>query len=263
MGFFKKLFEKKVCDICGGEIGLLGNRKLEDGNCCKNCAGKLSPWFEERRHSTVQEIKDQLALREANKELVRNFKVSRVFGENWELQVDEGAGRFLIARTNNIIEENPDVLSFSQITAVEYDFDEDRSEEMTEDKDGNKVSYNPRRYRFQYDFYITIKVSHPYFDEMRFSVNRNTIEVFPPASRGIVLLNNDGKKTYEFQKYDGMSNEIRDYLLKKREENEARAEANTPTAAPESSAAIPAICPNCGAPAEGRKFCESCGSKLI
>ena len=32
MGLFGKLFEKKSCDICGGEIGLLGNRKLEDGN---------------------------------------------------------------------------------------------------------------------------------------------------------------------------------------------------------------------------------------
>ena len=35
MGLFGKLFEKKVCDICGGDIGLLGNRKLEDGNCCR------------------------------------------------------------------------------------------------------------------------------------------------------------------------------------------------------------------------------------
>ena len=43
MGFFGKLFEKKECSICGGEIGLLGNRKLEDGNCCKECAAKLSP----------------------------------------------------------------------------------------------------------------------------------------------------------------------------------------------------------------------------
>ena len=49
MGFFKNLFEKKVCDICGEEIGLLGNRKLEDGNCCKDCAKKLSPWFTERK----------------------------------------------------------------------------------------------------------------------------------------------------------------------------------------------------------------------
>jgi len=38
MGFFSKLFEKKECAFCGGEIGMLGNRKLEDGNMCKTCA---------------------------------------------------------------------------------------------------------------------------------------------------------------------------------------------------------------------------------
>lgn len=53
MGLFGNLFEKKICSVCGEEIGLLGNRKLEDGNLCKNCAKKLSPWFSDRRHSTV------------------------------------------------------------------------------------------------------------------------------------------------------------------------------------------------------------------
>ena len=58
------LFDKKICDICGEKIGLLGNRKLDDGNLCKDCAKKLSPWFEERRHSTVEDIKRQLEYRE-------------------------------------------------------------------------------------------------------------------------------------------------------------------------------------------------------
>ena len=44
------LFDKKYCDICGEKIGLLGNRKLENGNLCKNCAKKLSPWFSDRRN---------------------------------------------------------------------------------------------------------------------------------------------------------------------------------------------------------------------
>lgn len=63
------LFDKKNCDICGEKIGLLGNRKLDDGNLCKNCASKLSPWFEERRHSTVEDIKRQLEYREKKKML--------------------------------------------------------------------------------------------------------------------------------------------------------------------------------------------------
>ena len=64
------LFSKKFCDVCGNKIGLLGNRKLEDGNLCKDCAKKLSPWFSERRHSTLNEIKAQLNYRENNKEKV-------------------------------------------------------------------------------------------------------------------------------------------------------------------------------------------------
>ena len=50
------LFDKKYCDFCGRKIGLFGNKKLEDGNMCKDCASKLSPWFSERRHSTKEEI---------------------------------------------------------------------------------------------------------------------------------------------------------------------------------------------------------------
>lgn len=80
MALFGKLFEKKECAICGGEIGLLGNRKLEDGNCCKKCAAKLSPWFSDRRQSTVEEIKEQLAYREANQEKVAAFHVTRTLG---------------------------------------------------------------------------------------------------------------------------------------------------------------------------------------
>ena len=76
MAFFG-LFDKKTCAICGAEIGLLGNRKLEDGNCCKSCAAKLSPWFDERRHSTVEQIKEQLAYREENQKAVENFHITR------------------------------------------------------------------------------------------------------------------------------------------------------------------------------------------
>ena len=71
------LFNKKYCDICGEKIGLLGNRKLENGNLCKNCAKKLSPWFSDRRSSTVEEIKAQLAYREENQQKVAAFHTTR------------------------------------------------------------------------------------------------------------------------------------------------------------------------------------------
>ena len=76
------LFDKKYCDICGEKIGLLGNRKLEDGNLCKDCAKKLSPWFSDRRSSTVAEIKEQLEYRERNKEAVAKFHITRTLGSS-------------------------------------------------------------------------------------------------------------------------------------------------------------------------------------
>ena len=101
------LFDKKNCDICGDKIGLLGNRKLDDGNLCKNCAAKLSPWFEERRHSTVEEIKRQLDYREENKNVVRNFHTTREFaGDRYHVFLDETKGLFTVARRLNE-EENP------------------------------------------------------------------------------------------------------------------------------------------------------------
>ena len=111
MGLFGKLFDKKECDICGGEIGLLGNKKLEDGNMCKNCARKLSPWFEDRKSSTVAQINEQLAYREANKGAVASFNTSRILGEHYKVYIDDAAGKFMVVE-DNIQEENPDVIDF-------------------------------------------------------------------------------------------------------------------------------------------------------
>ena len=57
MGLFD-VFKKKDCEICGKEVGLLGYKKLQDGEICKDCVKLLSPWFEERRESTVAQIKE-------------------------------------------------------------------------------------------------------------------------------------------------------------------------------------------------------------
>ena len=181
MGLFEKLLEKKNCDICGSKIGLLGNRKLEDGNCCKECAKKLSPWFSERKHSTVAEIKEQLDYRENNRAAVASFQVTRSFGTDIKVLVDEGAGKFMVTRARDLNEANPDVLEFCQVTAYEMEVKEAKNEVYREvtDSDGEKKreSYSPQRYKFSYDFQVTIRVNHPYFDEMNFSLSNGYFEV--------------------------------------------------------------------------------------
>ena len=145
MGFFGKLFEKKECSVCGGEIGLLGNRKLEDGNLCKTCAAKLSPWFSDRRQSTVAEIQEQLAYREANQAKVASFRTTRTLGERTKVLLDEDAGLFMVTSAKNLAEANPDVLSFSDVTGCQLDIDEHKTEIEYEDAEGERKSFNPRR----------------------------------------------------------------------------------------------------------------------
>ena len=142
------LFEKKFCSVCGEKIGLLGNRKLEDGNLCKDCANKLSPWFDERRHSTVAEIEEQLRYREENKKEVEKFNPTRVLGRNGKIYLDEGQKKFILTHMDNWRDSNPDVLDYSQITGCQKNISEYKTEEKQKDKEGHLVSYNPPKYTY-------------------------------------------------------------------------------------------------------------------
>lgn len=256
MGIFGKLFEKKTCDVCGGEIGLLGNRKLEDGNLCKACAAKLSPWFSERRSSTVAEIKEQLAYREENRSAVAAFHTTRVFGSNTKVLLDEDAGKFMVTRAKDLAQANPDVLDFSQVTGCETDIDERRTEEKRRDPNGNMVSYNPPRYTFSYDFKMIIRVNHPYFDEMKFQLNGSSVEL---NQDNAVPLNRapNPRLNPDYREYDEMAREIKQVLTHARQQvrNEAKA-----AAAPKQAV----TCPWCGATTkpDASGCCEYCGGSV-
>ena len=277
MGLFGKLFEKKECSICGGEIGLLGNRKLEDGNMCKNCAAKLSPWFSDRRQSTVDEIKEQLDYREANREKVASFRITRTLGERTKVLLDEDAGLFMFTAAKNLEEANPDVLSFSDVTGCKLDIDESRTEIEYEDKDGERKSFNPRRYAYSYDFYIVINVNNPYFNEIRFQLNSESVDNGeetlldgPDAMRrprggfggmrGGSLTSNaeEVRSSVEYRQYEEMGLEIRDALLRVRQQVRDEAAA---AAAPKAAV----TCPFCGATTmpDASGCCEFCGGAVI
>ena len=170
------LFDKKNCDICGDKIGLLGNRKLDGGNLCKNCAAKLSPWFEERRHSTVEEIKRQLDYREENKNAVRSFHTTREFaGDRDHVFLDETRGLFTVARRLNE-EENPDIVPLSAVTSCRLEIKEEREEEEYQDQNGESRSYVPPRYHYSYDYKINLSVNTPWFDDMDFQLHNFAID---------------------------------------------------------------------------------------
>lgn len=265
MGLFGKLFEKKTCAICGGEIGLLGNRKLEDGNLCKQCASKLSPWFSERRSSTVAEIAEQLEYRERNQEKVAAFHVTRTLGRYTKLLLDEDNRRFMVTSARNLAEANPDVLDYSDVTGCDLDIEESRAEEEEEEKktETSEQQEKPavhrpqiKRYRYNYDFYLNIYVNNPYFSRIRFRINSSTVEVehVRETVRGLVP---DPRNTPDYLEYCEMGNQMKDALTTVREQ--ARTEA--------AAAQMPkqtVTCPWCGAsttPTENG-CCEYCGGAL-
>ncbi len=268
MGLFGKLFDKKECSICGGEIGLLGNRKLENGNLCKECAGKLSPWFDDRRHSTVEQISKQLEYRKANKEKLTSFTVTRTLGENMKVLLDEDAGQFVVTSSRRLDDENPDIIAFSDVTGCALDIEEDREELMRKKPDGEEVSYSPPRYVYEYDFYITIHVRNPYFDDIHFRLNSSTVSIegrnirpMPHRYGGGAPMNFGGGfdpvQSPEYRQYKEMGEEIKDILLQVRQQaREEKIASEAPKAA--------VVCPYCGAhttpDASGR--CEYCGGAV-
>lgn len=250
------LFDKKYCDICGEKIGLLGNRKLEDGNLCKNCASKLSPWFSDRRNSTVEEIKAQLTYREENKQKVASFHTTRTLGNNTKVLLDEDNGLFMVTNARNIADANPDVLSFSDVTGCNLDVDESRSEIKREDKDGKEVSYVPARYEYSYDFYITIFVNNPYFDQMRFQINSSSINITPAYVLGRAA-NFNPEDNVEYSSNKEIGEEIKMALTQVRENVREKIEQ---AAAPKAAV----TCPYCGATTtpDASGCCEYCGGAV-
>lgn len=180
------LFDKKYCSVCGEKIGLLGNRKLADGNLCKECAGKLSPRFRERKTSTVAEIKEQLAYREANLEELKNFHPTRVIGEEWKVYIDEPGKRFVVALGTNFQDINPDIIRLEDVASCEPNITNYRNELKYKDQEGKMTSYDPPRYEYIYDFNVRIGVRNPYFDEILVKLNFASVKIISePAKFGL------------------------------------------------------------------------------
>ena len=240
MGLFDKVFEKKYCNICGKELGLLGKTKISDGHICKDCSGKLSPYFHAYSTATTESIQSQIDAREANKAAVAAFHVTRTLGNDVKVYVDEDNGRVIITRTapSNWASSNPDVLDFSQITGCDYNVKETKTEVKHKLPDGKEESYDPKRYDIDYDVYVTVYVNHPYVGQIEFKVNKDRIE---------------RKVSPEYRAAEELAVQIKEALTGIREETRA-------AAAPKK----PVVCPFCGATTtpDANGCCEYCGSAL-
>lgn len=187
------LFDKKECSICGAKIGLLGNKKLKDGNMCKECASKLSIWFQDRSDSTVAEINNQLGIRKAYADMLeKNFIVSRAYGEFGCILIDEIDGIFValpdtsdsffgdvkvVTSIDQIRDKNPDVIMFKDVASVDVNVTVTSREEK-QTVDGNQVSYNPRHMIYMAQFSVTIHLKgHPFIKTMTIPLNNGAIQI--------------------------------------------------------------------------------------
>lgn len=150
MGFFSK----EECALCGKEIGALGKRKYDGGVICKDCDGLLSPFFYGRKRSTLDEIKRQLEMREANKQKVQQFVVTQQFDiDNKYLFVDTTHNWFSVGYHMNT-DYNPDVFSFTDLVSCTVEQDQSETEDGIE-----------------YDYELTILTKVPYAPEIRLDLN--------------------------------------------------------------------------------------------
>ena len=249
------LFDKKYCDICGEKIGLLGNRKLEDGNLCKKCAEKLSPLFSGRRSATVEEIKAQLAYREENRQKLDFFRPTKTFGRRRKVYIDEAAGTFIVTSSNQWRDANPDIISLSQVKACNADIQEKKEELYRETTDGKRVSYNPPRYAYSYEFTLEILVNSPWFSEIHLDLSDGDC----PESKYTDLY-----RDYERELYELKSALMGEIDTSRPSYASARACAQAAPAAAVgvkvSNAADASWTCVCGMENTG-KFCQNCGNK--
>ena len=281
MGLFDR-FKKQDCEICGKEVGMFGYKKLEDGEICKDCVKLLSPWFDDRRHSTVAQIKEQLAYREENRTALNAFRPTVAYGERYTLRAEVVNGvptRFVVAQTNDFKAENADIINFKDVTSFNIDVTEHDKELKRRNSQGDMVSYVPPRYEYSYNFYAEIYLNHPYINKIRCEINRDTINLETIERRsglGINLFGSgfDPSLYPEYRHYRNECDEMEE-LFRAGMQGMAlaghapvsqpvvqTAPVQQPVAAPAPAPAGPKFCPNCGAPADGGKFCQSCGSKM-
>ena len=249
MGLFG-LFEKKNCSICGGEIKLMGNTKVSDGNICKECVAKLSPYFKSYKNATVASIQEQLEYREKNKAEVDKFHATRTLGlTQTKIHIDEDNKTFCVTSASVLKDANPDIIPLASVTGVEIEIDDRETEEKTRNAQGEMVSYVPKKVNYYYDFYCQITVNHPYFNTIRFKINKDSVKILGGPVKPV----NPGMDA-SYRDYQRLGNDIKNILMLKR--GEARKAETTVVKA--------VTCPCCGATTtpDASGCCEYCGSSV-
>lgn len=184
------LFKKENCCLCGQKAGLL-DKKCLDGKVCKDCAKKMSVWFDDYKNATKASLDTQLLVRQADAAAAKTYSFSKVFGEYGVILLDEQARKFIafpstssglfgnqrkVRSLDDVIDLGPDIIGFDQVTDFEIDITETSREEK-QTVNGQQVSYDPPHVLYMETFTLRIKLNHPYLSSIYVQLNDGALQI--------------------------------------------------------------------------------------
>ena len=184
------LFKKENCCLCGGKTGLL-DKKCLDGKVCKDCAKKMSVWFEDFKNTDKTILESQLLTKEADIVLAKDLNFTKVFGEYGVILIDEENKKFIafpstssglfgnqrqVKSLDDVIDLRPDVIDFSAVEDFEIDITETSREEKRM-VDGRQESYDPQHILYMETFTLRMKINHPYVKSVYVQLNDGAVQI--------------------------------------------------------------------------------------
>ncbi len=184
------LFTRENCCLCGEKTGLL-DKKCMDGKVCKDCAKKLSVWFEDFKTTDKLHLYGQIEQRKIYAEMAKAYPFTKVFGEFGVILISEeqrvfvafpntAKGLFGSQRTvksmDDVIDLGPDIVGFDQVEDFELDITETSREEKRM-ADGREISYDPPHIVYMETFTLRLKLKHPYIRNMNIQLNNGAVQI--------------------------------------------------------------------------------------
>jgi len=174
------IFTKSACSICGEKSGLISGRRLADGDLCKSCRSRLSPFYTVMNTDTVRSIQAQLEWREKNRTELASFRPDVTAGREGKVFIDTGSGRFALCRDRDLRSGNPDLFDLRSLLDCTLEVEEN---EISGDEDENGYSY---------DFQLMLRLDHPFVRRISFRINDKRV-----IDSGRPIREEDIRKIYE------------------------------------------------------------------
>ena len=118
-----KMFGKKEnCALCGVKVGAFTKIPLTDGCICSDCRGQCSQYLSHIQQRSIANIKEHIAVCEANRNELANFVATDEIGQ---IVVDSVHKIWYVNETRRKELRNPLILKYSQL--MDYTVTEDEN----------------------------------------------------------------------------------------------------------------------------------------